>query len=90
METAKVCDQIAMYYVYILENPDGKYYIGHTENLTDRLKRHNSNQVRSTKSKGPWKIVYNETYKTRNEAYARELQIKRYKSGESFRKLLMA
>ena len=78
-----------MHYVYVLENEAGKHYIGYTENLADRLKRHNSNQVRSTKNKGPWKIVYNEEYKTWNEAYAREQQIKKYKGGEAFKKLLM-
>jgi putative endonuclease len=79
-----------MFYVYILENSEGKHYIGHTEELAQRLKRHNGNKVPSTKNKGPWKIVYNEQYKSRNEAYARERQIKRYKSGEAFRKLLMS
>lgn len=79
-----------MYYVYILENIDGKHYIGYCEDLASRLKRHNSNQVRSTKNKGPWKIVYNEEYLNKNDAYARERQIKKYKGGEAFKRLLMA
>lgn len=79
-----------MYYVYILENPDGKHYVGYCEDLVLRLKRHNSNQVKSTKNKGPWKIVYNEEYLNKNDAYARERQIKKYKGGEAFKKLLMA
>ena len=77
-----------MFYVYIIENSDGKYYIGHTEDIADRLKRHNSDRVRSTKNKGPWEIVYNESYNNRNEAYKREQQIKKYKGGEAFKKLI--
>jgi len=78
-----------MFYVYILENFDGKHYIGQTEDLAGRLKRHNSGRVRSTENKGPWKILYNESFSSRNEAYARERQIKKYKGGEAFKKLLM-
>jgi len=77
-----------MYYLYILENPEGKHYIGQTEDIADRIKRHNSDRVRSTMKKGPWKIVYTEKYQSRNEAYARERQIKGYKGGEAFKKLL--
>jgi putative endonuclease len=78
-----------MYYVYILENAEGKHYIGHTEDLVSRLKRHNAGQVRATKNKGSWKIVYNEDFKSRIEASDREKQIKSYKGGEAFKKLLV-
>ena len=36
----------------------------------------------------PWKIVYTETFKTKSEAYKRELQIKSYKGGNAFKKLI--
>jgi len=88
-KAAKAGKKQVMFFVYILENSKGKHYIGYTEDLGARLKKHNSNQVRSTKNKGPWKIVYNESYQNINEAYARERRIKKYKSGEAFRKLLM-
>ncbi|OGY46728.1 MAG: endonuclease [Candidatus Buchananbacteria bacterium RIFCSPLOWO2_01_FULL_46_12] len=78
-----------MYFVYILQSlKDKSYYVGHTENLKVRFKRHNSSQVRSTKSRLPWQIVYQEQYQTKQEAYRRELQIKSYKGGEAFKKLL--
>ncbi|MFH1710655.1 MAG: GIY-YIG nuclease family protein [bacterium] len=78
-----------MYYVYILRNLNGRHYTGYSEDLNKRLRSHNSNRVRSTKNKGPWEIVYYEAYKTRKEAYLRERQIKQYKGGEAFKKLLM-
>ena len=64
------------------------YYIGHTKNLDKRLKRHNNGLVRATKSGRPWKVIYVEEYKTKQEAYRRELQIKSYKGGEAFKRLI--
>lgn len=76
-------------YVYILKsNINNKYYIGCTNNLSRRLKDHNSGNNFSTKSGIPWKIVYNEEIEKQEEAYKRERQIKSYKSGNAFKKLL--
>ncbi|MFD2561032.1 GIY-YIG nuclease family protein [Aquimarina rubra] len=70
-----------MFIVYILFSESlNKYYIGHTANLEDRLKRHNQGRSKSTKSGIPWKIVYTETYETKSKAYQREMEIKRQKS----------
>lgn len=78
-----------MYFVYILQSIlHGRYYVGHTGNIDDRLIRHNEGRVRSTKNYKPWKIVYAEKYKTKGEAYKRELEIKSYKGGIKFKKLL--
>ena len=77
-----------MYYVYVLENTEGNRYIGSTGNLTLRLKRHNQNSVRSTKHKGPFKVVYKEEFPTRTESRKRENQIKGYKGNSVFEELL--
>jgi putative endonuclease len=77
-----------MYLVYILQsNKSKKYYVGHTKDLNVRIERHNKGLVRSTKSSIPWKVVYVEEYSSRIEAYKRELQIKKYKGGEAFKRL---
>jgi putative endonuclease len=74
---------------YILKSINHKrYYIGSAEDEAVRLKRHNKGLVKSTKGYRPWKIVYIEYFKTRQEAYRRELEIKRYKGGEAFKKLI--
>ncbi len=78
-----------MFYTYILENDEGKHYIGHTNSLEERLKRHNSGQVISTKNKGSWKIIYSESFPSKQEAYKRERQIKSFKGGNAFKKLLL-
>ena len=70
-----------MFYTYILQSDkSGRYYVGHTSDLTERLSRHNSGKVNATRSKGPWVIVYYEMFETKAEANVRELYIKSMKS----------
>jgi len=79
-----------MYIVYIIESlSNGRYYIGVTSGLTQRLRHHNSGANKSTKGRGPWKVVYSETFADKKTAWLREQQIKKYKSGEAFKKLLI-
>jgi putative endonuclease len=77
-----------MYYVHILENEAGTHYVGYTSDLPKRIKGHNSSKNRWTRKKGPWRLVHSEKYQTKEEAFVRERQIKRYKGGEAFRRLL--
>jgi len=44
------------YYVYLLVNTKNKHYIGCTNNLKDRIKRHNLKQVETTINDVPWKL----------------------------------
>jgi putative endonuclease len=60
-------------------HPAGKFYIGQTSNLEDRLKRHNEGRSQFTKGKGPWNLVYQEQYSTRTEAIRREKQLKKWR-----------
>ncbi|MBM3246302.1 MAG: GIY-YIG nuclease family protein [Candidatus Omnitrophica bacterium] len=75
-----------MYYIYVLKNNNGKHYLGSCENLEVRLERHNQNSVRSTKNKGPFKLIYKEEFSTRTEARKRESCIKKHKSIKYFLK----
>jgi putative endonuclease len=68
------------FFVYILQNYEGRFYIGHTNDLIARLRRHNEGAVFWTKSRGPWKPVYSREFKTRSEAMMEELRLKRLKS----------
>ncbi len=78
-----------MYFVYIIKSINiHRYYIGSTENVDKRLSNHNSGKVRSTKAFRPWEIVHTETYDDRTDAVKREKQIKSYKGGMAFKKLL--
>lgn len=80
-----------MYYVYIIYSPRCKeYYTGSTENILKRLAEHNRNIMRSTKHKGPWQVVYKEEFDIKTSALKREKQIKSYKGGVAFKKLITA
>ena len=69
-----MCDK---YYVYVLKSlKDNFHYIGHTQNLKNRLKTHNYKKVRSTKGHIPFKIVYTETFSSRSNACKREMYFK--------------
>ncbi len=66
---------------YILRSQStGRFYVGSTENLTQRIFEHNKNRTPSIKNRGPWDLFYSEAYATRSEAVRRERQIKSMKS----------
>lgn len=78
-----------MFIVYIIKSiSKNRFYTGHTQNLEIRLKRHNAGQVKSTEFGIPWKVVYTERYLSRRHAYQREMEIKSYKGGIKFKKLV--
>ena len=80
-----------MYHVYILQSePNGKFYIGSTGNLAERLKRHNGGRSKATKFGIPWKLVYTENFESRSEAIKREMEIKSWKSHLKVEKLIIA
>ena len=77
------------YTVYILQSKKtSRYYIGSTADVGRRLFEHNSGKSKSTRNRGPYVLVYVEDFRTKQEAYRREMQIKRYKGGEAFKNLL--
>ena len=64
---------LLMYYVYFLKSSvNNDLYVGSTENVTLRVKLHNSGRVKSTKAYGPWELLEYETYSSRSEAVRRE------------------
>ena len=78
-----------MHYVYVIQSTkSGKYYIGSTEDLEKRLAEHNRNIMRSTKRRGPWKVIYTEKHETKTKALQREKRIKRLKGGNGFKRLM--
>jgi putative endonuclease len=77
------------YYIYILRSlKDGRYYIGSTADVDVRLKFHNAGKQRSTRSRIPFELVYSEMLPSKEAALKRENEIKSYKGGNAFRKLL--
>ena len=80
---------VPMHTVYILQSTlTQRYYIGSTNNLPRRLTEHLANQTKSLINKGPFIVVYTEIYPDKKSAVARERQIKSYKGGNAFKKLI--
>lgn len=66
-----------MWYVYVLYSLDyGKFYIGFTSDLRQRLKDHQSDKVHTTRRLGKFELVYYEACKSKKDAQARERQLK--------------
>lgn len=78
-----------MHYVYILQSErDGKFYVGETQDVEERLKYHNGGKVISTRHRRPMKLVGYEVYTTKAEARKCEIYIKSLKGGEGFYKMM--
>ena len=68
---------IFLNYTYILKCADGTFYTGWTNDLDRRLAAHNAGKGgKYTRSHRPVSLAYFETFKTREEAMRREVQIK--------------
>ncbi len=65
------------YNVYILFSlKDKKLYVGCTNDLKDRLHRHNSGFVQATKNRRPLTLIHTEQFNEKTEAYKRERFLK--------------
>ena len=70
------------YYVYMLRCSDGSYYVGHTNDLEQRLAAHERGAIEGyTLSRRPVELVFSDQFSrrqfsTRQEAFHRERQIK--------------
>jgi len=77
------------HFIYILQSSkDGRYYIGESSNVEDRLLFHNSGKQRSTRNRIPFQLILIEQYASREQALRREKQIKSWKGGLAFKKLI--
>ena len=66
-----------MYYVYVLNSKkDGNFYVGCTGNLRKRLTEHTIGNVRSTRYRLPFDLVYYEASRSNADALHREKYLK--------------
>ncbi len=52
--------------------------------------QHNEGRNKSTKAYRPFELIHTEYFRTKGESFKREQQIKRYRHGQAFRKLISA
>jgi putative endonuclease len=66
------------YTVYILKSEKTtRFYCGQTQNLSERIQRHNSGRNKSTKAGIPWKLIWITEFESREEAVRLESKIKK-------------
>lgn len=76
-----------MRYVYILRSEHGEahYYVGVTDDLKSRMKKHNSGEVPHTSKFGPWALKTYVAFSDEKQANAFEQYLKS-PSGRAFSK----
>ncbi|MFH1866692.1 MAG: GIY-YIG nuclease family protein [Patescibacteria group bacterium] len=69
------------YFVYIIQSQTTKkLYIGQTNNLEGRLKRHNKGEVKSTSKYKLWLLIYSKKFSSRSETIKIERYLKSLKN----------
>ena len=76
------------YFLYILFSEKlNRYYVGYTADINERVRKHNSNHKGFTGKTSDWELVYSESFETKEDAYAREREIKKWKSRKKIEEL---
>jgi putative endonuclease len=64
-------------FAYMVECADGSVYCGYTNDLSKRIKAHNSGKgAKYTRSRLPVRLIYFEEFDTKEEAMSREWHLK--------------
>ena len=78
-----------MTFVYILQSlKNGRYYIGHTDNVLNRLEEHNRGKTLSIKNSLPFEIQFSQKFKTREDAICVEKKLKKWKNKEILKRII--
>jgi putative endonuclease len=65
------------FHVYILQSEKtGRFYVGQTQDVQERLARHNEGRAAYTRAGRPWRLVYQEEHESRSAAVQRESELK--------------
>lgn len=77
-----------MAWVYILRSEQGRYYIGSTDNLKNRMRHHKGGFTPSTKRLGKVELIFSQEYSTLNEARLIERKLKILKRRDYIEKII--
>ena len=69
-----------VYYVYFIKTLDtyqAKTYVGYTNNLNKRLKKHNSNLGAKSTKGYKWEIIYKKKFYSKSKALSFEYKLKK-------------
>ncbi|HXP52463.1 MAG TPA: GIY-YIG nuclease family protein [Bacteroidia bacterium] len=71
------------WYTYILECSDGALYVGTTNNIAERVLKHNTGKgAKYTRGRGPVTLLYSHSFESRSEACKREYELKKHSRTE--------
>jgi putative endonuclease len=76
------------YRVYVIQNCEGKFYIGLSDNVDRRIDQHNIGDSRWTRGKGPWVLMWQSEDMNLSDARKLELSLKRQKGGDEFYRMI--
>jgi putative endonuclease len=66
-----------MFYVYVIQSKkSSNLYVGSTNDLKERITKHNKGLVKSTRKHKPYVLIYYEAYKIESDARRREKMLK--------------
>ena len=69
-----------VYYVYLIKTLKGfikKSYVGYTNNLSNRIQKHNNNLGAKSTKGYKWEIVYKKRFYLKNKALSFEYKLKK-------------
>lgn len=65
-----------MFYTYVLENRNKRWYTGYAADLRKRFNQHNAKKSKYTKYNGPYRLIYYEACLNEEDARSREKYLK--------------
>jgi putative endonuclease len=66
------------HFFYVLECCDGSYYAGYTNNLENRIQKHNSGSgAKYTRARKPVTLIFHKGFESKSEALKAEYSFKR-------------
>lgn len=73
------------WFIYILECSDKTLYIGVTNDLDERLKKHNAGKgAKYTRGRGPVKMLFSQSFDSKSDACKEEYRLKKLTREEKF------
>ena len=71
------------YYVYMIKTIGGSYsksYVGYTNNINRRIKKHNENKGAKSTKGYKWKLIYQRKFLSKSKAMSYEYELKKDKT----------
>jgi len=76
------------YRVYVIQNREGKFYVGLSDDVDRRIDQHNSGVSKWTRAKGLWTLTWQSEEMNLADARKLELLLKRQKGGDGFYRII--